>query len=806
MLFASPHCIIDFTSGAALATLDALQVLARHGFQCQAYCASKIDGHETVSWDQLLAAIPSRRNERDTHEGVSRPVAVVSGQVPIWVFPTRSGDINVWTADESQAMLADFERLLGSVRPDVLLTYGGHPVNTAMMRMAGQRGIPVVFGLHNFAYHDPAVFRDADYVVVPSEFSRAWYLKRLGLQCQVLPYAIDWDRVVDEGSRQLAVGSRESDEGSGIASRSSIPSPLFVTFVNPQPTKGVFVFARIVEQLQRRRPDIPILVVESRGQASWLEQTHLDLSWCQNLHAMANTSDPRDFYRRTKVLLVPSLWNESLGLVAAEAMINGIPVLASSRGALPETLGARDWKLEEGARGEGLGARLRWRHARGEMIESCPSGSFVIDIPERYTPETTLVPTAEEVEPWVETIIRLWDDEKLYGERSEKAREHAKQWHSDRLGPIYAEFFRNVRPQPGPPTVPRESGIGNRESGTASGQWSVVGGQPAMNSVQPTKPSVPNHQPLTPNPYATLTSIVIVTYDQLEYTRLCIESIARHTPEPYELIVVDNGSSDGTVEFGKQVGSGEWGVGSGGTRPVRVTVTANGKNRGFPAAANQGIRAAVGQHVVLLNNDTIVTAGWLSRLQRTLCSDPGIGMVGPCSNFVSGPQCVPVPYGFAAANPGCGTGCASASGESESRTGTGGASGTHLQNESVTRECGCKPGGNDWATCRADEYLRRWGTAIDEFASKWSGANDGRMVETGRLVGFCLLIRREVIDRVGLLDERFGIGNFEDDDYCRRAIAAGFKLAIATDAFVHHFGGRKFLGAKVDHGMVMRNN
>ena len=77
---------------------------------------------------------------------------------------------------------------------------------------------------------------------------------------------------------------------------------------------------------------------------------------------------------------------------------------------------------------------------------------------------------------------------------------------------------------------------------------------------------------------------------------------------------------------------------------------------------------------------------------------------------------------------------------------------------------------------------------------------NGVMVEVSRLVGFCLLIRRELIDAIGLLDEQFGIGCFEDDDYCLRAIAAGFRAVIAGDAFVHHFGSRTFLGSGVDAG------
>jgi GT2 family glycosyltransferase len=137
-----------------------------------------------------------------------------------------------------------------------------------------------------------------------------------------------------------------------------------------------------------------------------------------------------------------------------------------------------------------------------------------------------------------------------------------------------------------------------------------------------------------------LTSIVIVTFKQLEFTRPCVASICEHTPEPFELVLVDNGSSDGTVEYLKGVGSRQSGVGEerGRTQPLKVTVAANAENRGFPAAANQGIREATGQQILLLNNDTIVTSGWLTRMLRALHSDPAIGIVGPVSNCVSGKQ------------------------------------------------------------------------------------------------------------------------------------------------------------------------
>jgi len=226
------------------------------------------------------------------------------------------------------------------------------------------------------------------------------------------------------------------------------------------------------------------------------------------------------------------------------------------------------------------------------------------------------------------------------------------------------------------------------------------------------------------------TSIVIVTYNQLPYTRLCVDSILRLTDEPYELIFVDNGSTDGTPHYLRTVPG--------------ARVILNEENRGFPAAVNQGLAVAKGSVLLLLNNDTVVTTGWLDRLLRAFERDAGVGLVGPCTNEISGEQRIGRGYG-------------------------------DLMD-------------------------------LDGFAWDYGKANDGATAETDRLVGFCLAFRREVMDDVGVLDERFGIGNFEDDDFCRRARAAGWRAVIALDAFVHHFGSRTFLASGVDFAGLLRTN
>ena len=113
-------------------------------------------------------------------------------------------------------------------------------------------------------------------------------------------------------------------------------------------------------------------------------------------------------------------------------------------------------------------------------------------------------------------------------------------------------------------------------------------------------------------------SVIVVTYNGLDMTRACVESLLRKTAYgDWELIVVDNRSLDGTVEYLQGLTE----------QYPFVRIVLNDSNRGFAAANNQGARLATGDIVVLLNNDTVVTQGWLGRLVRHL-NDDTVGMVG----------------------------------------------------------------------------------------------------------------------------------------------------------------------------------
>ena len=126
-----------------------------------------------------------------------------------------------------------------------------------------------------------------------------------------------------------------------------------------------------------------------------------------------------------------------------------------------------------------------------------------------------------------------------------------------------------------------------------------------------------------------LTSIVIVTHNQLEYTRQCLDSIRRLTDEPYELIVVDNASTDGTVEYLRASRRGA------ADRQRRRTAA-------FPPRPTRGSRRRPGEQILLLNNDTIVTTGWLGRMLRALHSDsddrPGRAVLQLRQRAAAGPS------------------------------------------------------------------------------------------------------------------------------------------------------------------------
>lgn len=128
-----------------------------------------------------------------------------------------------------------------------------------------------------------------------------------------------------------------------------------------------------------------------------------------------------------------------------------------------------------------------------------------------------------------------------------------------------------------------------------------------------------------------MTSIIILSYNTIDYLQMCIESIRGFTEEgSYELIVVDNASTDGSSQWIAQ--------------QPDIRAIFNTENKGFPGGCNQGLAIAKGDDLLLLNSDVIVTPRWLEQLKKALYSSKDVGAVSCVTNKCSNGQQIEMPY------------------------------------------------------------------------------------------------------------------------------------------------------------------
>ena len=176
----------------------------------------------------------------------------------------------------------------------------------------------------------------------------------------------------------------------------------------------------------------------------------------------------------------------------------------------------------------------------------------------------------------------------------------------------------------------------------------------------------------------------------------------------------------------------------------------NETNLGFPMAVNQGIKRATGDIICILNNDTILTPDCLERLVYHL---KDYDMVSPCTNYILEP---------------------------------------YPNTKSGVQQV------------LVDNYENK--NELNEVANKFYEDNKYDSEPFHRLVFFCVIIKREVLEKVGLLNEVFSPGNFEDDDYCLRAIEKGFKLGIAKDVYIHHHGSVTHKLLNIEYHKLLAKN
>lgn len=236
--------------------------------------------------------------------------------------------------------------------------------------------------------------------------------------------------------------------------------------------------------------------------------------------------------------------------------------------------------------------------------------------------------------------------------------------------------------------------------------------------------------------------IIIPVYNALEDLKLCVSSIKRHTDLTLDrVILIDDKSPDQNIfPYMKSI------------EEPGLVVLQNEQNQGFSGTINRGILYS-DRDVILLNSDTVVTAGWVDKIVACAYSDPAIGTVTPFSNNA--------------------TLC------------------------SVPNFC--------------EENTIPYGLSIDAYAKVIEHCSMKKYPRITVAVGFCMFIKREVIKRTGLFDkETFQRGYGEENDFCWRAEQLGYHHVLCDDTYIYHSGSMSFLSEDkkkliAEHEQILQN-
>jgi hypothetical protein len=383
-----------------------MEWLAEAGHACRILTTARFESPVTFTIEEHLArlgvrpeAAPRRASGTKARRAAARPVVryAVNG-VPVTLLMTRHNDELRPDRTEASQFEALLETLLDDFAPDQLIACNAHPMIRAALARARARCITTAFAVRGFGYYDPRYFEHVDHAFTCSRFLTDVYAEKAGLISTPIEPPIDWS---------TAVAPTESRA--------------FVTFVHPAPHKGLLLFARLADMLGSRRPDIPVLVVQSGQSGGSLNAIPgIDFAKYPQIMAAPAVPTPADYFALTRILLVPSVWDEPFGRVAAEAMINAIPPIVSDRGSLPQVVG-------------------------GDF--STGGGGTVLPLPAWMTVESTRVPGEAEVEPWYAAVCRLWDDPAHYRAVAERARQIADERYSEAVSRRrHVAYFTSLAP------------------------------------------------------------------------------------------------------------------------------------------------------------------------------------------------------------------------------------------------------------------------------------------------------------------------------------------------------------------------
>ncbi|MDC0490311.1 glycosyltransferase [Paracoccaceae bacterium] len=357
ILWANSYCLLDTSSGASISVRQILLELVKRGFEIDIVGATIFDTDKGVEglgslWEKIKTADASTVNVPD-------------GPLLHRLIKTKEITRDQQTLSEANRFINLYQSRLDEFNPDLVFFYGGNAIDFLIPGEARVRGIPSASYLVNANYQGKRWCRDVDLIVTDTNATANFYKDTQGFKPVPIGKFIDPANVISKSHERK-----------------------HLTFINPSYAKGAGIVCQLAIVLERLRPDIKIEVVESRGDwtsvvkdvsRSFFENERDSLS---NVILTPNTKNISEVYKRSRVLIAPSLWWESGSRVLAEAMLNGIPAIVTNKGGSPEIVG---------------------------------EGGVTIDLPQEcYNHPYNKLPKAEYLTPIIELIETLWDNEGAY--------------------------------------------------------------------------------------------------------------------------------------------------------------------------------------------------------------------------------------------------------------------------------------------------------------------------------------------------------------------------------------------------------
>lgn len=401
ILWYSIPSLHDTSNGAAIRCKLMLEKLAERGIEIKVMTALAGDDEQGMKRiNQIVDLIKQRNLQNNSHI-----MQFNDGKIEYFLVETQSRTFSDITAPDQQKLFLLYTSLLEQFQPDLVMGYSGDLFSTVLWQEAQARKIPVAYALCN-GLHACYNFPGIDLVFTTSKATCQLYAERDGIEVKPVGNFI---------SKQMVVAQNRT--------------PKYITMINPSPQKGIAIFVKLAQAFRRKYPESEqrFLVIKSIGNYQQI------ISCLQNpnktsamevynevapyIDVAEHTSDIRQVYALTKVLVAPSVWHESWGRVATEANFNGIPVLGTTGSGLSEAI--------------------------------ADEGGILLDIPQSTRTNSLVLPSDEEIAPWVEALERLLNEDWTTAckkSTQENDIEHSVDRLLDLITPLMEQGHNNKRP------------------------------------------------------------------------------------------------------------------------------------------------------------------------------------------------------------------------------------------------------------------------------------------------------------------------------------------------------------------------